>query len=1292
MTRSGAPDGPTDEVRAEPSDGSAVVPLVSSAATARSPTTTGAVLAPMTPCGGAPDEGLTDDPMDTSPPDGHRPPDADDSPPETQPGQDGIIMTDSVARDAGDANGTTGDASDTIMRPAGAAGIDRSSGALARAADPVQRAKAAAAAAQAEAILSSTGDDGLSQYERERVAKIARNKAFIQSLGLAGAPPPKRRRIRKKKEPEAPTRKSKRESSTYTPGQYSGKPAPSTATTGVETSTVTPAASVQGLSEEEDSSMASEPAAPLQAPERLMEEDLDDVPEEAVDKEAVEEEIEDASAAEDAGPPSEESARVEPSSSTSRGPSTATATTSGTEPDAGAAARGTAPGRARFREPKVPRDVRAAQKAAQRAKLFDSVNGTLVKELTSVVDDSAATSVEASGADDEVAQPPALGAAPAAATDGVESGALARGDGSARVEGSATSVEASGAAMDVDEVAEPPALGAAPAAAADGVESGALARGDGSARAEGGAELPIVLPTPVLHDHPGCLAGLKLVLTGTHARVGGGSGLKLGKQRVGDMIRSFGGTVVEKWSRDINIVVVGDKPGIHKVSRGRQNPTTVIMTLEHLLDGIAQGDYLKALQRVVVTEFVTSDLLAKSTDAQVDFAKNGDSSQLAPSVSRRLRLSLTELAGTVMAETDSQKRPVAVLRAIRNAAFAALVDCAGGDAIKRQLIRDMLDVISKTKTSEEAKTTRRAICDYIRDILKLDVAKNHGCAMPRGDGSAHTLLVPRYAPEEARHYESIHQWLEDAGLPEALAALFDESEASQMLDAWHSEQGRFVTYKTVVGIAAVLSGRCLGRDGIRKCGQRLDEAEPCVNEELVVADVHPAWDPSKAVRKTRSDGSARTPEPDKMEATQTSSKVAKGLYKALLSTGLMRIVWTTGVGPGVAIFEEFSKNYVDATATFESLVNAMRVLAGTHPLDYPLGRLGARVWIGFSDGDAPVATLLIGSPHPCVLTDSHYYIAMALLLLQHGDVGEMISCEESWASSVFLTGFSGFPKGHAGDAALATSEAGLRRVWYNRCRHAYRRALARAEETGEEVDRDKFVEDLMVERAMAKAVAAAAKAVAAAAKDAAAKDCEPFDAAACRRTCRAELDRELQRVRELDAARAAKTTKKAEAAAEKKRKREEAKAEKRRERDAKKAEADAKKSLTDRQELLKRMERAGWSTTETKRKRSKVGNYTTTIYTAPPHVTGKGIYRDGLLEVARDHYPEFLTEAQKEADAEKKRKRDEKEETKKATEASGAKRRKYAPRTGTDDPRKKSELQDKLRAKGLKRSKAPRGS
>ena len=71
-----------------------------------------------------------------------------------------------------------------VERPAGAEGIDRSSGALARAADPVQRARAAAAAAQATVVLPA--HDGLSQYERERLGRIARNEAFMQSLGLGG--------------------------------------------------------------------------------------------------------------------------------------------------------------------------------------------------------------------------------------------------------------------------------------------------------------------------------------------------------------------------------------------------------------------------------------------------------------------------------------------------------------------------------------------------------------------------------------------------------------------------------------------------------------------------------------------------------------------------------------------------------------------------------------------------------------------------------------------------------------------------------------------------------------------------------------------------------------------------------------------------------------------------------------------------------------------------------------------------------------------------------------------------
>ena len=62
----------------------------------------------------------------------------------------------------------------------------------------MQRARAAAAAAQATVVLPA--HDGLSQYERERLGRIARNEAFMQSLGLggglAGAAPAQRRRAR----------------------------------------------------------------------------------------------------------------------------------------------------------------------------------------------------------------------------------------------------------------------------------------------------------------------------------------------------------------------------------------------------------------------------------------------------------------------------------------------------------------------------------------------------------------------------------------------------------------------------------------------------------------------------------------------------------------------------------------------------------------------------------------------------------------------------------------------------------------------------------------------------------------------------------------------------------------------------------------------------------------------------------------------------------------------------------------------------------------------------------------
>ena len=59
------------------------------------------------------------------------------------------------------------------------------------------------------------------------------------------------------------------------------------------------------------------------------------------------------------------------------------------------------------------------------------------------------------------------------------------------------------------------------------------------------------------------------------------------------------------------------------------------------------------------------------------------------------------------------------------------------------------------------------------------------------------------------------------------------------------------------------------------------------------------------------------------------------------------------------------------------------------------------------------------------------------------------------------------------------------------------------------------------------------------------------------------------------------------------------------------------------------MERDGWNTTEkTQKKKTQCQPYyqMLTAHTAPRmQRAGKQVYRSGLLEVARDHYPEFLT-------------------------------------------------------------------
>ncbi|KAL7518672.1 hypothetical protein ACHAWX_003482 [Stephanocyclus meneghinianus] len=100
-----------------------------------------------------------------------------------------------------------------------------------------------------------------------------------------------------------------------------------------------------------------------------------------------------------------------------------------------------------------------------------------------------------------------------------------------------------------------------------------------------------VIPRPGVDGAiPDVLKGKKFVLTGIFPEVGGGSGLTLGKDRMTQMIESFGGRVTSAVSGATDYVVVGREPGASKVGKAHQRglPLLDILSLQRLLLGHAQ--------------------------------------------------------------------------------------------------------------------------------------------------------------------------------------------------------------------------------------------------------------------------------------------------------------------------------------------------------------------------------------------------------------------------------------------------------------------------------------------------------------------------------------------------------------------------------------------------------------------------------------------------------------------------------------------------------------------------------
>lgn len=127
-----------------------------------------------------------------------------------------------------------------------------------------------------------------------------------------------------------------------------------------------------------------------------------------------------------------------------------------------------------------------------------------------------------------------------------------------------------------------------------------LHSGGSDARRGGDSELGIVarkpekqqfvIPSPGGKNAPSdFLAGKTIVVTGIFPEVGGGAGQDIGKDRVRQMITSFGGKVTTAVSGRTDILVVGKDPGFSKVLKARKNSKTRLLNLHDLRLALEQG-------------------------------------------------------------------------------------------------------------------------------------------------------------------------------------------------------------------------------------------------------------------------------------------------------------------------------------------------------------------------------------------------------------------------------------------------------------------------------------------------------------------------------------------------------------------------------------------------------------------------------------------------------------------------------------------------------------------------------
>eukprot|EP00978_Attheya_sp_CCMP212_P033783 scaffold138237_cov50-Attheya_sp.AAC.2 len=99
-----------------------------------------------------------------------------------------------------------------------------------------------------------------------------------------------------------------------------------------------------------------------------------------------------------------------------------------------------------------------------------------------------------------------------------------------------------------------------------------------------------VIPVPGQNGaQPNALAGKTFVLSGLFPEVGGGRGLSVGKDKAKALIVSFGGRVTGSVSGKTDVLVVGQQPGMSKVSKARASGKVLLMSLMDLKEGLDVG-------------------------------------------------------------------------------------------------------------------------------------------------------------------------------------------------------------------------------------------------------------------------------------------------------------------------------------------------------------------------------------------------------------------------------------------------------------------------------------------------------------------------------------------------------------------------------------------------------------------------------------------------------------------------------------------------------------------------------